>query len=998
MMKFNPAPLMVLLLAITACGPAARAADHTVRGIGEARRYLESGRYDEAERLARLGLDAAGIEFGEVSADAASWMPLLVEALYRKGLMDEALVAAERNLEVLRELHGSEHADVAEALNNMAVIIQEQGDFAAARPLLEQSLAMRERLHQPGDDAIAEASINLARLLRDQGDFEGARPLMERGLEIRRENLGPDHPTVARAMNSLGMLLQMQGDLAGARRCYDEALAVLERRLGPGHPLVGFTLNNMAALFLHQGNSEGARPLMERANAVCEKSMGPGHPYVARGRNNLALLLLDLGEVDAAREQLDLSLELTRRARGPDHPDLAVVCNTLAMALERSGEYEEARRNGLESIRIQEKARGPDHPMVAQPLRNLAMLYALEGDFDEAGRLLDRGLSILTGSLGPDHPARLEMLVDRARVWHLAGRSDRAWDVSLEAVNRYRRLWDTLFAVSSERDVLLFGRKIRAATDVLLTSLLCLEKRDEAAGAAFTALVPLRTTVMDHLVERRRAVLDAASDEVREARAAYDRSRMRLANAVYAEAESDPERYRRNVADATREKDACERRLARLSDLFGAFLDYRRQRDRLTWSDLAAALPPDTALVSYFRFNRLPDPGPDAAVAGARPSRRDPEAHDLAFVVTGGPSPRVALVPIGAGAETDRLVAAYRREIEAPFRRHAAPREDRFRAASLDLQRHVWAPLAPRLGSSRTVLIVPDGPLHLVSFATLAVGPERYLVEAFDTHLLSTPLDLVRAAGGPASGSGLLALADPAFGPSGGMSPLPGTAREARAIEALFKGHDREGDCLVLLGERASEANLRSHAPGRGLVHLATHGFYLDGDAAAGGALPDHIDLFGGSSTARQNPLLLSGLMLAGSAGPSSEMRREAGDGLLTAEELAVLDLRGADWLVLSGCGTGTGEIRRGEGVFGLQRAARLAGARVCVMSLWPVPDDEARAFMTDLYALRFDGAPSMAAVARATRNALERARENGGRHGAHPRAWGAFVATGAWE
>jgi len=996
--------LLTLLLALpllVLAGRPAAAADLSVPGIGEARRHLERGRYDEAERLARLGLAAAVIEYGEVSVDAAAWMPLLVETLYRKGMLDDALETAERNLEVLRDLHGSEHPDVAEALNNVAVIVQEQGDFAAARPLLEESLAMRERLHPPGHDAIAEASINLARLLRDQGDFDGARPLMEQGLEIRRANLGPDHPTVARAMNNLGMLRQMQGDLAGARRCYDEALTVLEHRLGPGHPLVAYTLNNTAALFLHQGNSKGARPLMERANEICEKTMGPGHPYVARSRNNLALLLLDLGEIGPAREQLELSLELTRQARGPDHPDLAVVCNSLAMVLERSGEYEAARRHCLESRRIQENARGADHPMVAQPLRNLAMLHAIEGEFDEAGRLLDRGLEILTGSLGPDHPARLELLVDRARVWHLAGRPDRAWDVSLEAVNRYRRLWDTLFAVSSERDVLSFGRKIRTAVDVLLTSLLLLEDREEATAAAFTALVPLRTTVMDHLAERRRAALVAESAEVRDARAAYDRARMRLANAVYAEAESDPERYRRNVADATREKDVCERRLARLSARFGAFLDYRRHRDRLTWSDLASALPPETVLVSYSRFNRLPDPLPSDTVVETGEGRRnrlgDPEVHDLAFVLAGDGAPRVGLVPIGAGAETDRLVAAYRREIEAPFRRHAAPREDRFREASLELQRRIWSPLAPLLGTKRTALIVPDGPLHLVSFATLALGPDRYLVEALDTHLLSTPLDLVRAGRDPASGSGLLALADPAFGPSGGLPPLPGTAREAAAIEALFQGHRRQGDCLVLFGGKASEANLRANAPGRELVHLATHGFYLDGDAAVSGALPSRIDLFGGG-TVRENPLLLSGLMLAGATEPNSATPRASGDGLLTAEELAVLDLQGTDWLVLSGCGTGTGEIRWGEGVFGLQRAARLAGARVCVMSLWPVPDDAAQAFMADLYSLRFEGASSMAAMARATRRALERARQGGGRHGAHPRAWGAFVATGAWE
>jgi CHAT domain-containing protein len=666
------------------------------------------------------------------------------------------------------------------------------------------------------------------------------------------------------------------------------------------------------------------------------------------------------------------------------------------MALEREGRFAEARRHCLESIRIQESVRGPDHPMVAQPLRNLAMLHALEGDLGEAGRLLDRCLQILESSLGLDHPARLELLVDRARVWLLAGSPDKAWDISLEAVNRYRQLWDTLFAVSSELDVLRFGSKIQRTTDVLLSSALRLDGGGEVTGRTFSALVPLRTTVMDHLAERRRAALESGSPELQEARTDYDRARMRLANAVYAEAVTAPDRYRRNVEDAHREKERCERRLARLSAGFGAFLEYRRERDRMTWQDLAAALPPETALVSYSRFNRLP------ALVTVQPGevvpavREEPVVSDLAFVVRRGQHPQIHLVPLGGGAETDRLVAAYRREIEAPFRYNAPPREQKFRRASLDLHRHVWAPLGELLEGCGSALIVPDGPLHLVSFATLAVDQTSYLVETIDPHLLSTPLDLVRRGVSSGGGTGLLALADPVFGSADGPAPLPGTAREAAAIEALY-GRYRQGKAVVLLGREASEANLRKKASGREMIHIATHGFYLEEDAV-GEVLPRRIDLYRSTEAIHQNPLLLSGLLLAGAGDPSLAARRETGDGLLTAEELATLDLQGTDWLVLSGCGTGTGEIRWGEGVFGLQRAARLAGARVCVMSLWPVPDDEAQLFMEELYSLHFEGDPTITAVARATRNALRRARENGCRHGAHPRSWGAFVAAGSWD
>ena len=108
-----------LLLALVFTGLAsvgAGAADDSVQGIGEAKRQLERGRYDEAERLTRLGLEAAVAGCGEESAEAAAWMPLLVEVLFRKGLIDEAHRVGQRNLEILQQLHGTDHPDTAEAL------------------------------------------------------------------------------------------------------------------------------------------------------------------------------------------------------------------------------------------------------------------------------------------------------------------------------------------------------------------------------------------------------------------------------------------------------------------------------------------------------------------------------------------------------------------------------------------------------------------------------------------------------------------------------------------------------------------------------------------------------------------------------------------------------------------------------------------------------------------------------------------------------------------
>src|SRR5204863_9718844 len=123
-----------------------------------------------------------------------------------------------------------------------------------------------------------------------------------------------------------------------------------------------------------------------------------------------------------------------------------------------------------------------------------------------------------------------------------------------------------------------------------------------------------------------------------------------------------------------------------------------------------------------------------------------------------------------------------------------------------------------------------------------------------------------------------------------------------------------------------------------------------------------------------ENPLLLSGLALS-SANNRALASADGDDGILTAEEVAGLDLSGVEWAVLSACDTGVGEIAAGEGVFGLRRAFQVAGARTVIMSLWSVDDEATRSWMRALYEGRFQRALSTADAVHAANLAVLRAR-----------------------
>jgi CHAT domain-containing protein len=142
-----------------------------------------------------------------------------------------------------------------------------------------------------------------------------------------------------------------------------------------------------------------------------------------------------------------------------------------------------------------------------------------------------------------------------------------------------------------------------------------------------------------------------------------------------------------------------------------------------------------------------------------------------------------------------------------------------------------------------------------------------------------------------------------------------------------------------------------------------------------------------------EDPLLRSGLALAGANRRASSGALQD-DGILTAEEVASLDLGGAELVVLSGCDTGNGEIRSGEGVLGLRRAFQVAGARNLVMSLWPVTDEGARSWMTALYQARFSrGSSTAGAVRDASLGQLRSRRKSG--QSTHPFYWAGFISVG---
>jgi len=341
--------------------------------------------------------------------------------------------------------------------------------------------------------------------------------------------------------------------------------------------------------------------------------------------------------------------------------------------------------------------------------------------------------------------------------------------------------------------------------------------------------------------------------------------------------------------------------------------------------------------------------------------------------------------------------------------------------------------VAPYLDQAEQVFIIPDGQIHLVNLAALPHQDGGYLIESGHVfHVLTAERDLIQSPrhacspdvlvmgapdfeGSAQTISGVLGEGDwqsPFRGErpsceglsSMQFSPLPAALDEVREVAELWES---EPGVHLMVGKSASEGTFKKLAPSCGILHVATHGFFLSGECPSGLAgtrgigvlVPEDSEGAPQDDAGQQatvNPLLLSGLALAG-ANHRSSSASDREDGILTAQEIAALDLSSVRLAVLSACETGAGEVLSGEGIFGLRRAFRIAGVGTLVTSLWSVQDQAARDWMASFYqASQTEGLPISEAVRKANLRILSDRRAGG--VDPHPFYWAAFVASGDWR
>ncbi|MEO8699740.1 MAG: CHAT domain-containing protein [Kofleriaceae bacterium] len=893
-----------------------------------------------------------------------------------------------------------ESLQLALSYNSLANIYQTRAEYPKAEQAYLKTLAIIERLEGKDHPDNSVVLANLAGVYADMARFDDVLAVSRRALAIKEKAYGPDALEVAYPAVSIAVAYDGVGRFQEAIQWHSRAFAIMTKTLGDKHPEVGIVAQNLARSHREAGNYARSLELFAQARTIIQNTTGPKTEAMALVLSNLGDTYDRMGDLTRARTAYLESAVAFVAADKAKHPYMAIVSLGLATIAEHDHDAVLAEKYFREALDLRITALGKDHVTTGQAHGALGAFYTRQGRLGDAEREILAAIAIQKASKEPTHLRLADYKAALANVYVKQKQDAKAEALYREALAIAEPVqhWSALpplyglATLAIERGKLAEGtgylRRAVAMRDAMFAAMLAAGSEDQklkffdtvaiethrtiAMNVQFAPRDPALTGLAFETVLRRKGrVLDAMTSSLAELErraSASDRELLRLLAAARAELATWILRGadKRNAATYAERTKLLTDRLhdleTKLAPVLAASLGEARD---LSIPAIQAALPEGGALVEIVQHQ-------DVHPRGASAAAERGVTRYLAYVV--GTRGAAELVDLGPIEPIDRAVAALRTALADPASDAAKP--------GRALDQLVMEPIRAHVGDAHQLFVAPDGALNLVPFAAMRDARGHYLVESYLITYLTTGRELLRGARTAPRGAALV-IGAPAFGAPAADVPLEfpalaGTAEEATAVAGTLKG------ARVLTQASATEAAVKAVA-GPAVLHIATHGFFLDGDGMQAGTR--------GFKRARRedsgpapNPLLRSGLALAGA---NSGGDRGANDGLLSALEASGLDLHGTRLVTLSACETGVGQVKSGDGVFGLRRALVMSGAETQVMSLWKVSDEATRDLMTHYYAAIARGDGRGAAMRAVQVAMLERGPYR------HPFYWAAFIVSG---
>lgn len=965
------------------------------------------GEYEKAETLYFQALGIRKKVFGENHKKYAFTLNCL-GTLYQ--IMGKYPLAEEyylRSLTIDSISGGTSSEDYASDLSNLGLLYQNMGKYDMAEQCLTHSLFIRKKLFGENDEGYVVSLSNLALLYLVLGRYEESEKMFLEVWDKNKKSLGENHPDCGTDLNNLASLYSEIGEMEKSEFFFLEAMKVWKNSVGEMSQQYASLLNNLANLYDDMGDLERSEELYLKCKEIGEKVWGEKHPEYASCLNNLATLYLDMGRNEEAEDLFIKAALIRQEVLGTDHPDFAASLNSLGIIYYERDNYEDAETYYIKALGIFIDNYGQSHPFVGKILLNLGLLYTTTSQFDKAEDLYLVSSNIIKESSGENSYSYAASIWGIARMYRVMGRYEESEKFYLkadtvfknvlgEATHDYAIVIQGLGCLKWEMgDTLTAGKYFEKSDSIFL---LCLQKifRFTSENEKINGLMDVKpyfekSQSFYHASTKNRTVSSTDALNLHLATSGLVLSSVSvLRGKIFSEGGDSVqflygewERYNKLIAtelskpvsdrseklsEWENESNNLEKKLNKLSNTFKSTISAPTP----DFVQLRSSLKPDEAAVEFISFDykdgsELNDSTVYAAIVVTSDCEQPFYVHlfhekQLAGLLAGD-----SLRTFANLLYSEAVVRNVDHDI----------------SYGDSLYQLVWKPIEQFLKNKTHIYYSPAGLLHTINFDAVPVNPTQVLSDKHTMHRSTTTAQLIGRTketfqlnsvvlyGGiqyeieenelkklakdnnPETNNSFADLRSTEDSKTrSGFNYLPGSLTEVEKIRDITK--NKGINTTLYVGITGNEESVKSltgiNSPS--IIHFSTHGFFIQVPTNQTSSSSEYIVGKESVFTSSDDPLFRSGLIMAGAdhVWKGNDPIPGLEDGILTAYEVSNMYLPNTELVVMSACETGLGDIKGSEGVYGLQRAFKMAGVDYIIVSLWQVLDKETSDFMILFY------------------------------------------------
>ncbi|MFN7488184.1 MAG: CHAT domain-containing protein [Chryseotalea sp.] len=810
--------------------------------------------------------------------------------------------------------------EIARDTLDQAIFFYNKRMYKIAEASFIEAKAFMENNDLASDINYLRCISNLGVVYLAQGKLNDAEVYINGALEESKAR-GKGSVAYVANLNNKAKLEQALGFYNEAEQHFNEALLLVEKIFGGGlQPAI--VLNNKAMLMQALGRNNEAIETMKLSIAASEASAknkvikDKGSFDNRRFQSNLAYIYQSAGKFTEA-ESLFLSQKKIYENRGnANNPEYAALLNQLALLYMQMNKANEVEALLNKAIAVYKKKNGEESTNYAKALSDLGMYYRISGKYDLAIQNLSKALALKEKILNANHPEFIKTKEELAIAYWKSNQTQQAYTQYKEVMEKTLTFIDQYFPPMSEAEKTAYwditSPRFQRFYNFALQNV---TQQPELAADVYNYHIATKALLLNATNKIKQIILNGKDVKLKQDYISWLNKKELLAR-YYALSKDELKEQKIDLKSLEAEANALEKMLS------GKSADFAQgyATNRISHDQLAQLLQENEALLEIIRVQAYEQSFTNQVVY-------------MALVVTKNANkPNIVILENGQQLET-RYAKYYRNSIQQK------------QADEYSYQQY-WAKIEPALQGKKNIYISVDGVYNQINLNTLKKPDGLFLLQQYEIALLGNTKDFIEIKKRKVSTGkkNAVLVGFPDFGATEPLA-LPGTKVE---VETINKNLKTAGYTTQLFQQKeASEKNLKNvKAPE--ILHIATHGYFLQD-------VENQDNAFGvASENATRNPLLRSGLLLA-DAGKT--MNKQTGtdlssndNGIVTAYEAMNLNLEGTDMVVLSACETGLGDVKNGEGVYGLQRSFLVAGADALIMSLWKVDDAATQLLMSSFY------------------------------------------------